>query len=229
MMVKLMLVDDLPAYRQGLAELLTKRYADFANTHAQVVGEMGSDNDIIKAVMGLRPDIVLLDFQIQHKDALYLTETIVKNHPGVKVIVLSFSGMEEDFFRAIRAGASAYLLKNSSFRNIVDSIHTVSTGNTAISAPMLTKLIEEFRKNIKSNEKESCSLSQREMEILNLAARGQSNKNIAAACYISETTVKAHFRSILSKMEVRNRAGAVAIATARGFIKKELLLQEIGA
>ena len=227
-MVKLLLVDDFPVYRQGLAELLSKRYGDFASTHAQIVGEIGSDTDIFKEISELHPDVVLLDFQIQHRDALEITERIHKNHPEVKVIILSFPGPEEDFFRAIRAGASAYLLKNSTFRNLVESIHTVASGNTAVSAPMLTKLIEEFRKNVKNHEKEPCSLSQREMEILNLAARGQSNKKIAEACYISETTVKAHFRNILSKMEVRNRAGAVAIATARGFIKRELLLQEVG-
>ena len=228
-MVKLMLVDDFPAYRQGLAELLSKKYNDVTGTHAYVVGEMNSDADIIRAIGELRPDVILLDFQIQHKDVLGITELVHQNYPDVKVIIVSFSGLEEDFFCAIRAGASAYILKNSSFRSLAESIHTVATGNTAVSAPMLTKLIEEFRRNSRSNDKEPCSLSHREMEILNLAARGQSNKKIAAACFISETTVKAHFRSILSKMDVRNRAGAVAIATARGFIKRELLLQEIGA
>jgi DNA-binding NarL/FixJ family response regulator len=228
-MVKLMLVDDFPAYRQGLAELLNKKYNDFTGTHVNIVGEMGSDIDILKTVGEFRPDVILIDFQILYKDVLSIIELIHHNYPDVKIIIVSFSGLEEDFFRAIRAGASAYILKNSPFRSFVESIHTVATGNTAVSAPMLTKLIEEFRRNSKNGEKESCSLSQREMEILNLAARGQSNKKIAAACFISETTVKAHFRSILSKMEVRNRAGAVAIATARGFIKRELLLQEIGA
>lgn len=223
-----MLIDDFPAYRQGLAELLSKKYNDFTGTHACIVGEMGSDTDILKAVGDFRPNVVLIDFQIQYKDVLGITEIIHSSYPDVKVIIVSFSGLEDDFFRAIRAGASAYILKNSSFRNFVESIHTVATGNTAVSTPTLTKLIEEFRRNSKGNEKEPCLLSQREMEILNLAARGQSNKKIAAACFISETTVKAHFRSILSKMDVRNRAGAVAIATARGFIKRELLLQELG-
>jgi DNA-binding NarL/FixJ family response regulator len=228
MMVKLMLVDDFPVYRQGVAELLNKKYSDFVSTRALIVGEMGSDTDILKNVKELRPDIVLLDFQILHKDALGITEAIRKNHPDVKVIILSLPGPEEDFFRSIQAGASAYMLKNSTFQTLAESIHTVATGNTAVSAPMLTKLIEEFRKNTRSYEKPPCSLSQREIEILNLAARGQSNKGIAAACYISETTVKAHFRNILSKMDVRNRAGAVAIATAKGFVKREMLLQEAG-
>ena len=227
-MVKLMLVDDYPAYRQGLAELLNRKYGEFTDTRAFVISEIGSNIDILKAVAELRPDIVLLDYQMQHKGALETTEIICREFPGIKVIILSFSDLEEDFFRAIRAGASAYLLKNSTFRNLAESIHTVATGNTAISAPMLNKLIEEFRRNVKESGKDLCALSQREMEILSLAARGQSNKKIAESCFISETTVKAHFRSILSKMEVRNRAGAVAIATARGFIKREMLLEQAG-
>jgi len=225
-MVKLMLVDDYPAYRQGLAELLDKKYSEFTDAHAIVVGEHGSNIDLVKQVMLLRPDIVIMDYQMQHTNTLEAMISIIGRFPEIKVIILSFSEREEDFFQAIRAGASAYLLKNSTFRVIAESIHTVATGNSAVSTPMLNKLIEEFRKNVKGSSKDLYALSEREMEILSLAARGQSNKAIATECFISETTVKAHFRSILGKMEVRNRAGAVAIATARGFIKRETLLEQ---
>jgi DNA-binding NarL/FixJ family response regulator len=225
-MVKLMLVDDYPAYRQGLAELLEKKYFEITGTRASVAREMGSCADILRDVILIKPDIVIMDFQMRYTNSLQTTISILERCPEVKVVILSFSDQEDDMFRAIRAGASAYLLKNSTFRSLAESIHAVATGNTAMSGSMLNKLVDEFRKNSRSPGKDLYALSQREMEILNLAAMGQSNKKIAEVCYISETTVKAHFRSILSKMEVRNRAGAVAIATARGYIKRETLLQQ---
>ncbi len=220
-MIKLMLVDDYPVYRQGLAGLIMKDSSEYA-----VVAETGSEADLLKTVGEYRPDVVILDQHLQYADTDEITGIIRDRFSDVKVIIMSGSDREEDLFRAIRAGASAYLLKSMTFKELMTCLHTVVTGDAALSAPMLSKLVDEFRRKMKDTGSDLYDLSAREIEILSLAARGYSNKKIAAECFISETTVKAHFRSILSKMEVGNRAGAVAIATARGFIRKELVLSQ---
>jgi len=214
-MTRLLVVDDHPTYRQGLVALLQK-YEDL-----DVPVEAAGAADAIKKVSETMPDMVIMDINMKNGNGLQAAETICRDYPPVKVLILSVSDREEDLFSALRAGASAYVLKTATLTELVASIRAVAAGDSALSPAMANKLVREFRRGAKSSRGDLYALSAREIEILGLAARGESNKEIARACFISETTVKAHFRSILSKMEVKNRAGAVAIATRRGFISHD--------
>jgi two-component system nitrate/nitrite response regulator NarL len=150
-----------------------------------------------------------------------LIETVHKKYPEIKVIALSVSEDGTNLPRLINAGISAYLLRSCSIYELADSILSVVNGVQVLTPSMIGKLMEAFRRQSHSAQNQSLfSLSDREKEILKYVATGASNKEIAKSCYISETTVKTHLRNILSKMEVKNRAGAVSLATTMGILPK---------
>jgi DNA-binding NarL/FixJ family response regulator len=138
----------------------------------------------------------------------------------VKVLILTVSDKEDDLFTAIKAGAKGYLLKSVSLGELTDSIRLVANGEAIVSPSMAARLLEEFKQAGQDRaDKGLGELSLREREVLQLIANGASNKEIAAKLFISETTVKAHLRSILDKLHVKNRAQAAALAMAKGLVK----------
>jgi DNA-binding NarL/FixJ family response regulator len=214
-MIKLMVVDDHPVFRKGLISVLST-YPDF-----RVVGEASNGIEAVSRVGELMPDVVLMDIFMRNGDGIEATMLIREKFPEVRVLVISMSENEDDLSQAIKAGANGYLLKSIGLSELVDSVRLIGTGDAVLSPSMATKLMEELRRASKDNNKQELyNLSPREREILQFASHGNTNKEIADKCYISETTVKAHFRNILGKLEVRNRAGAVAIAIAKGLLKE---------
>ncbi len=215
-MVKLLLVDGQPVFRQGLAALLKKESPEF-----DVVGEAAGSAEAMALAERLTPDIVIMDILSRNGDGLEATRTIHERFPRVKVMILTALDEEDDLFQALRAGASGYLLKTAKLSELIDSIRTIAGGDSILSPSLIKKLVKEFRTGTSRNNP-LFTLTPREKEVLQLASAGASNKEIAEKCYISVTTVKAHFRSILGKLEVKNRTGAVALATANGLLKKAL-------
>jgi len=140
--------------------------------------------------------------------------------PDVKVIVFTLSDKEEDFLRTMRAGARAYLLKSIETAELIESVHLVATGHAIVSPLMAFRLPEEFGNTNTRNKQGVNGLSPREKEVLCLVAQGSSNKEIAALCYVSETTAKAHLRRILEKLNVRNRAQAAALGISKGLLNE---------
>jgi DNA-binding NarL/FixJ family response regulator len=211
-LIKLLLVDEDFLFLECIEKVLTNDFNDF-----QIVGKVAGIAGINRKVDELKPDVVITG--IGSDNDLDLIESLHEQCPQVKIIVVTSLKDINTLSRLVKSGVSAYLLRNCSIKELADSILTVISGTYVLTPAMVGKLMEAFRQQSKNIQKqEFFSLSDREKEILQLAATGASNKEIAGICYISETTVKSHFRNILGKMEVRNRAGAVALATSKGLL-----------
>jgi DNA-binding NarL/FixJ family response regulator len=216
-MLKIFIVDDELLFRNAISRRLREDYKN-----GNVVGETSNGPGAITRAVELRPDILLMDIMTRKGSAVETIEKIHEQLPYMKTIILSENDDEESLVQAVLAGASAYLLKSCSFRELVECIQGLGLGYSFLTPSMAAKLIERYRRAAKSwKPVETHSLTSREREILALAAQGLTNRDIGQRIFISETTVKAHFRSILSKMEVKNRAGAIALATAKGIIREK--------
>jgi DNA-binding NarL/FixJ family response regulator len=157
-----------------------------------------------------RPDVSLLDLRMPVLDGVGAIEQIRQLDPAARVILLTTFDGEEDIYRAIRAGAKAYLLKDTPRDDILNCIRKVHAGETFVPPPLAAKLAERVS---------GVELTQREMVVLRALATGQSNKAIGRSLFISETTVKAHVKSIFSKLNVLSRTEAIAVAVRRGMVK----------
>ena len=215
-MIKLLLVDDQPVFRQGLAVLLREYSSEF-----EVVGEAANTDEAIAKVEQLNPDVVVADIGMKNGHGNDFIRYVHDRFPNVKILVLSVSERQEDSFWAIRAGASASLLKTTDLKELAESIRIVATGGFALSPFMIGKLVEELRNISGEKAKYLHMLTRREIEMLQYAAHGCSNKEIADLCFISSTTVKAHFRNIMRKLEVKNRTKAVALANSYGLLERD--------
>lgn len=215
-MTRVLLIDDDYLFLECLEHTLSKDYEDF-----MIVGKFDLNYDIVNGVNELKPDVIIIGIRPNNDYSIELIETIHEEYPEVKVIALSVSEDGTNLPRLINAGISAYLLRSCSIIELADSILSVVNGIQVLTPSMIGRLMEEFRRQSHNAQHQSLfSLSDREKEILKYVATGASNKEIAKSCYISETTVKTHLRNILSKMEVKNRAGAVSLATTMGILPK---------
>ena len=213
-MTKVLLVDDDHLFLECLGNILSNDFNDF-----RIVGKVVGIAGMIRKIDELGPDVVIMGTGADNDSGVTATETLRERFPNVKVIVLSASQDVNALSRLVQAGISAYLLRKCSIRELAEAIVAVASGAYVLTPSVAGKLMEALRQQSKNVQKQDYfSLSDREKEILQLAATGASNKDIAGRCYISETTVKSHFRNILGKMEVRNRAGAVALAASRGLL-----------
>ena len=215
-MTRVLLVDDDYLFLECLEHTLSKDYDNF-----KIVGKLDLSADVVKGVDEINPDVIIIGIRPNSDLSIEYIETIHENYPEIKVIALSVSEDGNNLSRLINAGISAYLLRSCSIRELAESILSVINGIQVLTPSMIGKLMEAFRRQSHNAQNQSIfSLSDREKEILMYVATGASNKEIAQRCYISETTVKTHLRNILSKMEVKNRAGAVSLATTMGILPK---------
>jgi DNA-binding NarL/FixJ family response regulator len=213
--ISILLVDDHPLFRKGLASLLA------ANPDFQVVGEAANGLEALDQARTLRPDVVLMDVHMPACDGLQATRRLREEAPGPRVVMLTVSDEDEDLFEAIRSGAQGYLLKNLHPEELFALLRGVMKAEAPISPAVATKLLAEFAKQGNpprptTLSPEPAPLTAREREILQLVAAGRSNKEIAAALYITEGTVKNHLHNILEKLHLENRVQAAAYALREG-------------
>jgi len=214
-MIRVLVVDDHPTFRQGLISVL-QQYPEFVT-----VGQAANGEQAMALAKQVQPDIVIMDICMPGGDGIAATMALQQKLPQAKVLIVTVSAKDEDLFAAIKAGAKGYLLKSVGVKELIDSIKLVAKGEAIVSPSMAVRLLDEFKQAGKEKpEKELGGLSLREQEVLQLVAQGASNKEIAIKLFVSETTVKAHLRSILDKLHARNRVEAVAIAAKRGLLKK---------
>jgi DNA-binding NarL/FixJ family response regulator len=215
-MIKVLVVDDHPVFRQGLISLL-QQYPEF-----EAVGQATNGKEAVAVASEVQPDVVVMDVCMPGGDGIAATTALQQALPKVKVVIVTVSDRDKDLFAAIKAGARGYLLKSVSLCELIDSIRLVARGEAIISPTVAGRLLDEFKQVEKeqSDKRLDRGLSLREQEVLRLVAKGASNKEIADRLFISETTVKAHLRTILEKLHARNRAEAVALAAARGLLNK---------
>ncbi|MFC1983926.1 response regulator [Chloroflexota bacterium] len=213
-MINIFVIDSYAAYRYGLTSML-KEQPEF-----QVIGDAANTSEALDKMGELQPDIVIIDIFIPGGEGVEAINLMRQKFPDVKVIVFTLSDKEEDFLRAMRAGARAYLLKSIDTAELIESVHLVATGHAIVSPLMAFRLPEEFGNTNHRTVQGLNGLSPREKEVLYLVAQGASNKEIAVQCYVSQTTAKAHLRRILEKLNVRNRAQAAALAITKGLLNE---------
>jgi two-component system, NarL family, nitrate/nitrite response regulator NarL len=209
--LRLVVVDDHTLFRRGLIALLE------ADGRLQVVAEASDAGQAEQAAREHRPDVVLLDNHLPGASGLSALPSLLAAAPGVRVLLLTMSEDERDLAAALRGGASGYLLKSADITEVGDAVQRAMQGQTSVSAPMTAKLAAAFRSESATPEDADplAGLSAREREILNLIARGDSNKLIARELDIAESTVKIHVQHILRKLNLSTRLQAALVLTAR--------------
>jgi DNA-binding NarL/FixJ family response regulator len=206
--IRVLVVDDQELFRRGITMLLA------AEPGILVVGEAGDGLEGTSLAVSTTPDVVLLDVRMPKRTGIEACLAIKEAVPSAKIVMLTVSDEEADLYEAVKSGASGYLLKDSSIEEVAQAVRVVADGQSLISPSMAVKLIDEF-KQMSKPERENVPgfrLTERELEVLRLVARGMNNREIAKQLFISENTVKNHVRNILEKLQLHSRMEAVMYA-----------------
>jgi DNA-binding NarL/FixJ family response regulator len=219
MSTRVVVADDQPLVRVGLKKILEAR-SDF-----EVVGEAGDGAQAVEATRRLCPDVVLMDIRMPLMDGLEATRRIVeRNGPATRVLVLTTFGRNEYVYKALHAGASGFLLKDTPPEELLAAVEIIARGD-ALLAPAVTRaVVEEFVRRPAPPAQRPARLEQltaREAEVLHLLARGLANAEIAKELYITEATVRTHVAHVLQKLDLRDRIHAVIYAYETGLIQPD--------
>jgi DNA-binding NarL/FixJ family response regulator len=206
--IRVLLVDDQILFRQGIKSLLS------AEQGIQIVGDIGSRSDELEKVSELSPDVIVIDVSPSHGDGIHTIEVVKRQCSNVRILVLTDNSDYGLFRQAATAGVDGYVLKDISPRNLVHAIRAVYQGKTMIN-PDLSKQILAHLTNHDMPRQRTYGMTERDVEVLAMVARGLSDKEIAQKLGVSESTVKSHLRTIYRRLQVRNRAQAVAFAVEK--------------
>jgi DNA-binding NarL/FixJ family response regulator len=208
--IRVLVVDDHALFRRGLEMVLTQE------PDIELVGEASDGAEAVAKAGQTLPDIVLMDVRMPKRSGIEACTAIKDIAPSAKIIMLTISDEEADLYDAIKAGAMGYLLKEISIDEVAAAIRAVHGGQSLISPSMASKLLSEFASMIKKGDSRqqvpAPKLTDREMEVLRLVAKGLNNRDIAKQLFISENTVKNHVRNILEKLQLHSRMEAVVYA-----------------
>ncbi len=217
--IRVLIVDDHALFRRGL-EMVLKEENDL-----EVVGEACDGAEAVSRAAESLPDVILMDIRMPRSSGIDACRAMKAAGPSAKIVMLTISDEEEDLFEAIKAGASGYLLKDIPLDEVAESVRAVDGGQSLINPSMAAKLITEFATLAKREADEQPEqlpvpkLTDREMEVLKLVAKGASNRDIAKELFISENTVKNHVRNILEKLQIHSRMEAVMVAVREKLIE----------
>ena len=206
--IRVLVVDDQELFRRGLTMLLGQ------DANIQVVGEAEDGISGTELATTLAPDVVLLDVRMPRRTGVEACRAIKEAVPAAKIIMLTVSDEEADLYETVKNGASGYLLKDSSIEEVAQAVRVVQEGQSLISPSMAVKLIDEFKQMSRTDKEQSpgLKLTERELEVLRLVAKGMNNREVAKELFISENTVKNHVRNILEKLQLHSRMEAVMYA-----------------
>jgi DNA-binding NarL/FixJ family response regulator len=202
-MIRILAVDDHPLLRKGIAALIN------GEPDMKLVAEAANGEEAVENFRVYRPDVTLMDLQLPGLDGIEAIDRILSEFPGAHIIVLTTYSGDAQVVRALRAGARAYILKGHVHRELLEAIRTVHAGHKRIPPDIATELAEHVTED---------ELSPREIEVLQLIASGNSNREIGDRLNIGEVTVKSHVTNILSKLSANDRTHAVTIGLKRGVI-----------
>jgi DNA-binding NarL/FixJ family response regulator len=214
--VRVLLVDDQALFREALSTLLGVR------PEIEVVGEAGDGAAALEQAAALRPDVVLMDLHMPVLDGIAATRRLRVEQPGMRVLALTTFDDDEDVFAALRAGAVGYLLKDVSSDRLVEALLAAACGESVLQPSVAARVVARFAELPEDAPRRPqpvvVPLSDRELEVLRLLADGASNREIAAAVFLAEGTVKNHVTNVLAKLGARDRTQAALRARALGLV-----------
>jgi len=213
--IRIVLADDHQMVRKGLRSLI-ERERDL-----EVVGEASDGREVIELTEEERPDVVVIDISMPRLNGFEAARRITDSFPDTKVLMLTVHEDEEYIFRSLKAGASGYLIKKTAPDELLKAIHTVCEEGAYLGSSITKSVVEKFRAQSDLLEKEAPfeRLTEREREVLQLIAEGNSTKEIADMLFISENTVSTHRKNVMNKLDLHNVAQLTQYAIARGLIE----------
>lgn len=213
-MIRVMITDDHLIVREGLRLILET--AD----GIELVGEAKDGAECLELVKKLNPQVILMDLQMPRMDGITAIEHLRKDYPEIAIVILTTYNEDDLMIRGLQSGARGYLLKDSSRENLIDTIQAAAKGETLLKPEILARVLSSkvSAKKETTHQTESI-LTERELEVLQLASLGERNKEIAYKLGITERTVKAHLQSVYQKFGVDSRAAAVAVAAQKGLLE----------
>jgi DNA-binding NarL/FixJ family response regulator len=208
--IRVVVVDDHALFRRGLDRVLSDE------PDIEVVGEAGDGVEAVARVRELTPDVVIMDVRMPRATGIEAARTLRAMVPETKVIMLTVSDLEEDLYEAVKAGVNGYLLNEVAIAEVADAVRAVAAGHSLVSPSMASKLFTEFNALAQRADERQRALSprltERELEVLKLVAKGLSNREIGSELFIAENTVKNHVRNVLEKLQLHSRMEAVVYA-----------------
>ncbi len=210
--INILIADDHPVVREGLITMI-KREPGF-----KVVGEAANGVEALSKAKELKPDVVLMDLRMPEMDGVEAIRQISSAEPNIKFIILTTYSDDEYIFKGIEVGARAYLLKDAPRAELFKAIRAVYRGESLIQPVVASRVLDRFAELSRQSQAPEI-LSEREIEVLRLMAKGDANKEIAAQLHITDSTVKTHISSIFQKLNAKDRTEAAMIAIRRGIIK----------
>jgi len=213
-MIRVVLADDQPLVRTGLRMILSDQ------DDMEVVGEAATGVEAVQVCANARPDVVLMDVRMPELDGIEATRAVTAVDDPPRVLVLTTFDLDDVVYEALRAGASAFLLKDAPEERLTTAIRVVAEGGSLFAPSVTRRLIEEFsRRPVTGPTPDVRGLTEREREVLAQVAKGLSNAEIASALFVSENTVKTHVARVLMKLGLRDRVQAVVLAYETGLVR----------
>lgn len=214
--LKILLADDHELMRNGLRGMLE------AQDDLNVVGEASDGAEAVELALKLRPDVVMMDIRMPRLDGIEATKRLKAHPEAPRVLVLTTFDLDEYVWEAMRAGASGFLLKDAPSGQLTEAVRAIAAGESLLAPAVTRRLIERFvstpQPGTAAQAERFAELTDRELEVLNQIARGQSNREIAEQLFLSEATVKTHVTRVLAKLELRDRVQAVVLAYENGLV-----------
>jgi DNA-binding NarL/FixJ family response regulator len=210
---QVLIVDDDDLMRAGLVELLT------SDSGIEIIGEAATGREAVEQARRLAPDVVLMDVRMPDLDGIGATRELAADAPGARVLILTTFEQDDYVFGALRAGASGFLLKRTRPEDLIAAVHTIAAGDSLLSPSVTRRVIDRMAQQPTPKLADQDTLDEltpREREVLELIARGLSNREIAAALVVEESTIKTHVKRILMKLNLRDRVQAVIFAYETG-------------
>jgi DNA-binding NarL/FixJ family response regulator len=211
--IRVLIADDEDLMRAGLAELL------LADPGIEIVGRASTGRQAVEQARRLMPDVVLMDVRMPDLDGIAATRELARVAPDVSVLILTTFEQDDYVFGALRAGASGFLLKRTRPEELIAAVHTIAAGDSLLSPSVTRRVIDRMAQQPTPDLADQAGLADltpREREVLDLVARGMSNREIAAALVVEESTIRSHVKRILMKLDLRDRVQAVIFAYESG-------------
>lgn len=217
MSIRVLLADDQALVRSGFRMILEAR------PDLEVVGEAEDGCQAVELGQRLRPDVILMDVRMPNMDGVEATRRLVSEGSSTRILILTTYDLDEYVYQAIRAGASGFLLKDVQPSHLADAIRIIAAGEALLAPSVTRRLLDRFAQTLPPGDQKPppalSSLTEREVEVLTLLARGLSNAELASRLFLSEATVKSHISNLLRKLGLRDRVQAVVLAYETGLAR----------